>query len=269
LRSGRLSSHLQQSALTDIEAWRVTMPATRRDVSIVPRRAHMEGNARPSIARRLGRQARLRSEEAWRRAHPVAAAFWAVAKPVLKRALEFLLALVIVFEEWGWRPLADLLGRLGRWRLWAAVETAIIRLPPYAALVVFALPTLLLLPLKFVALFLVANGQVVLAGLLFIAAKVVATALIARLFMLTQPALMQIGWFASAHDTVMPWKEALVAGVHASWPWRAGRIWKERARRIAGAQWQRWRPTMLELKAALATWAYAVRRSGRRVLLDI
>ena len=62
----------------------------------------------------------------------------------------------------------------------------------------FALPTLLLLPLKLLALLLIAKGQVILAGLLFVAAKVVATALIARLFMLTQPALMQIGWFAWA-----------------------------------------------------------------------
>ena len=119
-----------------------------------------------------------------------------IARPVLRTALEILLALIIVFEEWGWRPLADLLGRLARWRPWAAVESLIIRLPPYAALVVFALPTLLLLPLKLLALLLIAKGQVILAGLLFVAAKVVATALIARLFMLTQPALMQIGWFA-------------------------------------------------------------------------
>ena len=39
------------------------------------------------------------------------------------------LALVIVFEEWGWRPLADL-RRLARGRPWAAVEALIIRLPP-------------------------------------------------------------------------------------------------------------------------------------------
>ena len=87
------------------------------------------------------------------------------------------MALIIVFEEWGWRPLADLLGRLARWRPWARIEYAIARLPPYAALLAFALPTLLLLPLKFVALFLIARGQLLLASVLFIAAKVVATAL--------------------------------------------------------------------------------------------
>ena len=139
-----------------------------------------------------------------------------------------------MFEEWGWRPLAELLGRLARWRPWAAVESVIIRLPPYAALVVFVLPSALLLPLKFLALFLVAKGQIFLAGLLFVAAKVVATALVARLFVLTQPALMQIGWFAWGYDTLMPWKDALAERVHASWPWRAGRVLKERVERLLG-----------------------------------
>ena len=176
---------------------------------------------------------------------PILRRTWQVTRPVLRTALQIVLALLILLEEWGWRPLADLLGRLARWRPWAQVETAIARLPPYAALLVFVIPTVLLLPLKFLALFLVAKGQFVLAGLLFAGAKVVATALVARLFMLTQHALMQIGWFAWAYDTVMPWKEALVERVRASWVWRASRIWKERSKRVLAAQWNRWRPAVL------------------------
>jgi hypothetical protein len=200
---------------------------------------------------------------------PMLRAGWTVVRPVLRTALEILVALIIVFEEWGWRPLADLLGRLARWRPWAAVEATIIRLPPYAALVVFALPTLLLLPLKFLALILIAKGQVLLAGLLFVAAKVVATALIARLFLLTHPALMQIGWFASAHDTIMPWQEALTARVRASWAWRAGRVWKERAKRVVGAAARRWRPTLEELKPVLAAAAERVRVQGRQIVRTV
>ena len=125
--------------------------------------------------------------ETLRHLGPVLAAVWRAARPILRGVLQMLLALIIVFEEWGWQPLADLLGRLAKWRPWAAVETAIARLPPYAALVVFALPSALLLPLKFLAVFLVARGQIVMAGLLFLAAKVVATALIARLFLSPSP----------------------------------------------------------------------------------
>jgi hypothetical protein len=202
--------------------------------------------------------------EGLRHLGPALAAFWRVARPVLRGALQFLLALIIVFEEWGWRPLADLLGRLAKWKPWAAVETGIARLPPYAALFVFVLPSTILLPLKFLALFLVAQGQIVLAGLLFVAAKVVATALVARLFLLTQPALMQIGWFAWAYDTVMPWKEALVERVHNSWTWRVARIWKERLRRAVRRQWWQMRPTVRRLRArmviAARMWRALVRR---------
>jgi hypothetical protein len=198
-----------------------------------------------------------------------ARAGWRVVRPIIRRSLEFLLALVIVFEEWGWRPLAELLGQLARWRPWAVLESVIVRLPPYAALLVFALPTLLLLPLKFLALFLVANGQLVLATALFVAAKVVATALVARLFLLTQPALMQIGWFAWCYDTIVPWKQALVDRVHASWAWRAGRVVKERVRRAAAAEWRRWRPAVLRIRAALAVRAAELRVLGRRALRDL
>ena len=219
------------------------------------------------------RRAGVRTLSGWREivrvAGPAVRAFWWVAKPVLKRALEFLLALIIVFEEWGWRPLAELLGYLARWRPWAVLESLIVRLPPYVALVVFALPTLLLLPLKFLALILIGNGQVVLATLLFVAAKVVATALVARLFLLTQPALMQIGWFAYSYDTVMPWKQALTERVHASWAWRMGRIAKERAKRSLGAQWRRMRPAMLELRASLAVRAQELRVLAARAARDL
>ncbi|HZT46916.1 MAG TPA: hypothetical protein VFA64_03000 [Hyphomicrobiaceae bacterium] len=206
---------------------------------------------------------------AWRLLAPLLALAWRAAKPVLGSVLEVVLALVIVFEEWGWRPLAELVGRLARWRPIAAIESVIIRLPPYAALVVFVLPTTLLLPLKLVALVLIANGRVVLAGLLFVAAKVVATALIARLFMLTQPALMQIGWFAWGYETVMPWKDALTARVRASWAWRMGRLAKERVRHLLAAQWVRLRPTVLEVRRALAAAAVAARVRLRQALRDI
>ena len=203
---------------------------------------------------------------------PVLRSIWQVARPVLRTALQIVLALLILLEEWGWRPLADLLGRLARWRPWARLETAIARLPPYAALFVFVVPSALLLPLKFLALFLIAQGQFVLAALLFAGAKVVATALVARIFMLTQPALMQIGWFAWAYDTIMPWKEALVERVRASWVWRVGRVWKERTKRASssrrgalgvphGCRSKSWRSALPEGSALSC--AGSCRKSGR------
>ena len=200
-------------------------------------------------------------------------ALWRLASPVLTAALQILLALIIVFEEWGWRPLADFVARLTRYKLWARLELGIARLPPYLALVAFALPTLLLLPLKFLAIFLIARGQLMLASLLFIAAKLVATALIARLFELTQPALMQIGWFAWAHDTIMPWKEALTERVRISWPWRLARLWKERLSRLTRGQWRRLSPQLhlaaAALSAATLSLAQQLRAGSARLLSAI
>src|SRR5262245_25044852 len=202
------------------------------------------------VARTAARHTGRLTWEAGRFAGAALRAFWRLARPLLSWALQVVLALLILLEEWGWEPLADLLGRLARWRPWARVETAIARLPPSAALVVFTLPTVLLLPLKFLALFLVAKGQLVLAGLTFAAAKVGATALVARLFLLTRPALMQIGWFAWAYDQFIPWKDALEDYVRSSYVWRVGRVWKERVKRAAAAQWRLMRPAVLRLREA-------------------
>jgi hypothetical protein len=216
-----------------------------------------------------GRQALELTLRALRQAGAALGAFWRVALPALRTALQVLLALLILLEEWGWRPLAELLGRLARWRPWARLEYAIARLPPYAALVAFVLPSGLLLPLKFLALFLIAKGQLVLAALLFAGAKVGATALVARLYMLTEPALLQIEWFAWLHDRFVPWKEALAEYVRTSYVWRVARVWKERAKRMARAQWRLWRPTLIEMgdagRAAVRRLAAETRRLAQQL----
>ena len=147
--------------------------------------------------------------------------------------LQTLLAIVIVFEEWGWRPLAAGLAQLGRLKPIAWLESHIQRLPPYGALLVFAMPSVLILPLKLIALYLITSGREVAAAALFIGAKVVGTAIVARLFQLTEAQLLRIPWFAWAYGIVMPWKHALTDWIRESWAWRYGRVVKERLRRLA------------------------------------
>jgi hypothetical protein len=174
----------------------------------------------------------------------------------LRRSAGVVLALIVLFEEWGWRPLAAGLATLARWQLWAKAEALVAALPPYLALCVFALPTALLFPLKLLALYLIAKGQAVAAALLFAAAKVVGTALVARIFQLTQPALMRISWFAWAYGRFIPWKEAVFAAIRQTWAWRYGRIVKARARKIAEPIWR-------EAKARLAVVMGDIRQRAR------
>lgn len=169
-----------------------------------------------------------------------ALASWIAAGVAL--SFQVVLALVLLFEEWGWRPLADALAWLARFRIWARAEQAIASLPPYGALAVLALPTSVLFPLKLLAVYLVAQGKLVAAGFLFVGAKIASTALIARLFMLTRPALMQLGWFAQAYNWIVPWKEALFERIRASWAWRYGRMVKNRVRLETKQAWARLKP---------------------------
>lgn len=150
--------------------------------------------------------------------------------------LKWPLALVIVFEEWGWEPLQRLLVRIGRWPGFRWIEGRVRALPPYAALALFALPALLLLPVKLAALWLIHQGRTMLGLAIIVIAKVIGTAIVARLFTLSQPALMQLGWFARLYTRWSAWKEGLLAWVRASAAWRAARALKARLRR----QWARW-----------------------------
>jgi hypothetical protein len=132
-----------------------------------------------------------------------------------------LLALVILFEEWGWEPLQALLARIGRWPGFRWIEARITQLPPHWALAVLLLPSLLLLPVKLLALWAISRGHGVLGALVIVAAKLGGTAVVARLFTLTRPALMRMPWFARNYGRWTVWKEALLARVRASAPWRA------------------------------------------------
>jgi hypothetical protein len=154
---------------------------------------------------------------------------------LLKTLFGWLLALLILFEEWGWEPLQRALAWVGRLPGLRWLERRIQTLPPYAALALFLLPTLMLLPVKLLALWFIGQGKVLSGALVILAAKLVGTAIVARLFSLTQPALMQLAWFARAYALWIGWKEALLTQVRASWPWRWGRVLKHRMKQ----RWQR------------------------------
>ena len=159
-------------------------------------------------------------------------------RPWLLKALawpfKWLLALLILFEEWGWEPLQRLLARIGRSPGLRWIEAWIGRLPPLAALAVFALPALALLPIKVLALWLLGLGRVFLGTAVILLTKLVGTAVIARLFTLTRPALMQLGWFARAYARWDAWKTSLLAWVRATVVWRTARTWRLRLRRWRG-----------------------------------
>ena len=144
----------------------------------------------------------------------------------LRSVLLLLAAALLFFEEWGWRPLTAWAARLAQWPPLARFEARVRVLGPRQALALFLLPSLLLLPVKLAALWLLQHGQATLGLVVIVAAKLLGTALVGRLFILTEPQLMQFAWFARALGWWRTTRERVKAAVQASAAWRAARAFR-------------------------------------------
>ena len=129
----------------------------------------------------------------------------------LLKPLWILLALVFLFEAWLWdhlRPIVAFLVGLIAWdRLKERVAAWIAPLPPYPTLLVFLVPVLLLLPLKFLGLWMLAHGSWLGAMAVLALAKIVSMGVTAFIFEVTRPKLLQLGWFRWFYDHMLMWLE--------------------------------------------------------------
>ena len=150
----------------------------------------------------------------------------------LRWIFRVIFAALILFEEWGWEPLRRVFALFARLPVIRQFEALLKKLPPRAAFVVLILPSLLILPIKLAAVWLVAEGHAMLGVLIIIAAKLFGTALLAWLFQLIQPALMQLPWFARFYGRWTRWKTELLGWVRASSAWRTARAIKLRVKRL-------------------------------------
>ena len=128
-------------------------------------------------------------------------------------------ALILLFEEWGWEPLANFAYRISRLPFLIRLESKIILLPPWGVFITLCIPLITLLPFKILALYFFGTGRIVVGAIVLISAKVVGTAFFARLFQLTKPVLMQISWFAHWYWRWKNWKDRLLIKVKNSFAW--------------------------------------------------
>jgi len=146
-------------------------------------------------------------------------------KKLLKRLLAapfvLIAAIIILVEDWLWDDLQRLAAAIGRLPLFHQIELFIAGLPPYAALAMFGAPALLLVPVKLAALYFIAHGQATLGVITVIAAKVVGTALVARIYTLTQPNLLRIGWFARLHERYVAFKTRIYDAIKSTGVYKA------------------------------------------------
>lgn len=157
---------------------------------------------------------------------------------LLRALLLGLAALVIFIEEWGWRPLTAWAARLARWPLLARLEARIRTASPRLALALFLVPAVALIPVKLTALWLIEEGRAPLGIAVIVAAKLLGTALVGRLFLLVEAQLMQFAWFARGLGWWRTIKERVLVALRASALWRSGRAmrraWRQWRRRITG-----------------------------------
>ena len=156
----------------------------------------------------------------------------------LLRPFLILLALFFLLEAWLWDRLAPIVARiverLPLRALKAWIAAWIEHLPPAATLVVFVVPVVLLLPLNFLGLWMLAHGFWLGSIGVLALAKMVSLGVTAFVFDMTRPKLLQLTWFRLLYERVMAWlawAHALVDPIKhrlAGWfrvlaPRRAGR----------------------------------------------
>ena len=145
-------------------------------------------------------------------------------KRILTPPLIVLAAVLMWIEESLWEFLKVLTGWVAKFPLIRWYEGFLRTLPPYPTMVVFLIPGACLFPVKLAALVLMKRGMWFTGLSVIIAAKVLGTAIVARSYVVCQPKLMTIGWFARLHDWLIATRDELYGRIKAMPLYQAMRV---------------------------------------------
>jgi hypothetical protein len=155
-------------------------------------------------------------------------------KQHLKRALQLVLvpfaAAIVFLEQTLIRYLNRLTAAIAGWPPIARLEARLVGLPPYWALLAFAAPSILILPVKLAALWFGMHEKYGLALGSVILGKLLATAILARLYRILRPSLMRIPWFAWADTRFFAWRDRAYAFVKSLPAWKTAAALVQAAR---------------------------------------
>jgi hypothetical protein len=161
----------------------------------------------------------------------------------LARAFWVILALLFLLEAWLWDHLQPIVARIVGGIPWGRIKPALAaligRLSPQATLVVFVVPFILLLPLKFLEFWLLVHRQWSAGVVVLILAKLIGLGVTAFIFEVTKDKLLRMAWFCRvyefflwargwAHDKVEPIRRQL-------------REWSHEVVMPVGRRLRRWR----------------------------
>lgn len=120
------------------------------------------------------------------------------------------LAIVFLVESWLWETTGALISRLLALlpidEVKQKITIFIRRLSPYQTLGLFIIPALVLLPMKFLALWLLAKGFVFSGLFTILGAKLVGLGVTSFLFALCKPTLLEIRWMYWLYHRCLGWR---------------------------------------------------------------
>jgi hypothetical protein len=165
----------------------------------------------------------------------------------LTRPLWVVLALLFLLEAWLWDHLRPIVARIVSVIPWGWVKPALVRLvdrlSPQATLVVFVVPFIVLLPLKFLEFWFLAHRQWVAAIVVLVLAKLVGLGVTAFIFEVTKDKLLQMAWFRRVYAFFLwarDWAHEKVAPIT-----RRLREWSHETIRPIARRLRRWRHIVL------------------------
>jgi hypothetical protein len=154
--------------------------------------------------------------------------------PRLKRALEIAVvpfaAAVVFVEQVLIRYLNMMMAAVSRWPPVAHLEAWLMSLPPWAAVLAFGMPSIIILPVKVSALWFAAHHRFALATGAVVLGKILATAILARLYRILRPTMMTLPWFAWADTKFFHWRDWAYGFVRSLPAWQRAKALIERAR---------------------------------------
>ena len=146
-----------------------------------------------------------------------------------------LAAAIMFFEEWLWDRLTAFMAWVARARIFRWLEARLAALPPYGAMAVFLVPGAMLLPVKIAALYLMTRGHPGGGLLIILAAKVIGTAIVARIFTVCRPALLTVRWFRRFYEWIVRVKNRLYTAIKSMPAWATAVRWKNAIRKAVRA----------------------------------
>lgn len=162
---------------------------------------------------------------------------------IIRAAARFVVAVLVVAYTLLDELLFPLFRPAIRWlsglRLFQRLGALIGRLPPYMALVLLAVPFVIIEPAKVGALWVIATGHVIEGVVLLLIAQVLSLLICERIFHAAYEPLMRIGWFKAGLGWLFALRDKALAIGRSTAVWRAavalGRSVRDWVRGLVGS----------------------------------